>query len=219
MSPKKPAEIYPFIIHFIFAVIISISFSLTAGIFISPKIPIFSNFESLFPVIEILMIYILVISGWVGYSRSLIKWPHTNTKSGTFRFTLDLGILFCYSSLISSINYSLIFRENFMNWIGFIFFLFIMWDIIKIIEYRKRPIMAISRSFWKTIIFSIIFIFIIPYGNNLLLDNQTGIINNEVIYGIKLIVVILSLITYRYWKWVIPPQSRLVEKSNKKSSS
>lgn len=217
LTPKKPAEIYSFIVHFIFAIIIGTSYQVALVVLINPEKPLFQDFVSIIPSLELLLAYTAIISGWIGYSRSMLKWAHTNTKFGVYRFVLDITILFCYFGLIASINSeNIIFKEYFLKWITALFILFILWDLIKIIEHKQKSLRhALDRSFWKTMIFLVIFISIVPWIYNYLLANQLGIINEETIYGGVLLFVTILLLLYRYWKWSIPPQKRLV-KSNEK---
>ena len=216
LTPKKPAEIYSFIAHFIFAVIIATSYETAIQVFINPDKALFSDFDSLIPSFELLLAYTAMVSGWVGYSRAMLKWPHTNTKAGALRFALDLAILFCYFGLIASADPQNGFKEHYMNWIITLFILFVVWDIVKSNEYRKKnKTSALSKSFWKTVIFLIVFVLIVPWINNTLLDNQTGIINEEVVYGTILLFVTFLMLVYRYWKWSIPPQKRSVTNNPK----
>lgn len=213
MIPKKPAEIFSYICHFIFAIIIANSYDTATKIFINPEKIFLSDFSLIIPALELLLAYVIIISGWVGYSRSMIKWQHTNTKSGALRFSLDLAILFCYFGLISSADPQNIFREYFLNWIIVLFSLFIVWDILKIKEYYKKANnnkfnVALLRSFWKTVVFFIIFVVVVPFTFNFLLEIQVGIINDDIIYGFILLFVMFWILLYRYWKWSIPPQKR-----------
>lgn len=221
LTPKKPAEIFSYICHFIFAIIIATSYDTAKQIFINPEKMIFADFDSIILSLELLLAYVTIISGWVGYSRSMIKWPHTNTKLGAFRFTLDLAILFCYFGLISSIDIQNEFRDYFLYWISALFILFILWDIIKTREhYNKKNNqkfnIALENSFLKTVTFLTIFILIIPFIFQLWLQNQIGIITDQVIYGIILIITILCMLFYRYWKWSMPPHKQKNSSSKKK---
>ena len=218
MIPKKPAEIFSYICHFIFAIIIANSYDTATKIFIAPEKIFLSDSNLIIPALELLLAYMIIISGWVGYSRSMIKWQHTNTKSGALRFSLDLAILFCYFGLISSADPQNIFREYFLNWIIVLFSLFIVWDILKIKEYYKKANnnkfnMALVKSFGKTGVFCIIFAFV-PLTFNFLLENQVGVINDEIIYGFILLFVMFLMLLYRYWKWSIPPQRSPIQKKN-----
>ncbi len=217
MIPKKPADIFSYICHFIFAIIITNSYDSAKQIFINPESGFLADTSSIIPSLELFLAYVAIISGWVGYSRSMIKWPHTNTRFGALRFSLDLAILFCYFGLISSVDLENGFRDHFLNWIIALFTLFMIWDVIKLKEhYRKENNykfnIALGRSLTKTILFWLAFFVAVPVIFDSLLQNQIGIINDQVIYGSILILTISLLLLYRYWKWSIPPQKRSVTK-------
>lgn len=215
MIPKKPTEIFSYICHFIFAIIIANSYDVAAKIFINPAQSFLSDFNSLTSAFELSLAYVIIISGWVGYSRSMIKWPHTNTTFGTLRFSLDLAILFCYFVLISSVGSQNTFREYFLSWIIVLFALFFVWDLFKIKEYYKKDNNnkfndALAKSCMMTIVFLIIFN-VVRYLFNFLLENQVGVITDDIIYWFVLLLVALLMLIYRYWKWSIPPRRRSVK--------
>ena len=210
-TPKSHAEIYPFIVHFLFAVIIATSYETAILVFINPERAFSFNFESLIPGLELLLAYAAIISGWVGYSRSMIKWPHQNTKSGVSRFVLDLAILFCYFGLIVLADpQNNTFKENFVSWLVAMFVLFFIWDLAKIIEYRKPHV---SKALWRSLLKTIIFLILItmtymlfPTVSKLLgwiEKSDATLTSDNIVYGVFLIVITALMILYRYWKWSI----------------
>ena len=166
------------------------------------------------PGIELLLAYVVIVSGWVGYSRSMIKWPHTNTKSGTLRFVLDLAILFCYFGLIALADPPNDFQDHFVLWIIAMFALFSVWDMVKLVENRtERPGDRLLVSFFKTAFFLIFFlsislIYSLISGLIETMEKSDVLISADAFYGIFLVVVTVFMIGYRYWKWSVLPQRR-----------
>ena len=216
LMPKKPNEIFSYIAHFIFAVVIATTYDIAANVFINP-IPMLSTADHLISGMEICLAYLAIISGWVGYARSMIKWPHKNTKTGAFRFALDIGILFCYFGLITSTRSENQFQEYFLYWIVSLFCLFVVWDAVKIKEYRKKTKRnsALYRSFLKTAVFLIIFI-VMLWIFTWLLENKTEIIT-DMVYVLVLGVTMILLLFYRYLKWSILRKPRPRRTHNSKS--
>ena len=219
MNLQKPNEVFSNICHFVFAIVIATSYNTAAQIFINPDKPFLSDSSTIIPGLELLLAYITIVSGWVGYSRSMAKWPHKNTKAGTFRFSLDIAILFCYFGLIASADTQNGFRDYFLNWILALFFLFIVWDIFKMKEYFGKTAIvrqqALFRSLGKSIAFTVLFFFLfVFFGFSSAI--QIGIITGDVVYGIFLIAAMFLMLAYRYLKWSIPPQKRNVGSSHSK---
>lgn len=212
---KKRADIFSYICHFIFAIILANSYETATSVLIDPGWEFLSNGNTIISGMELLLAYTITISGWVGYSRSMIKWPHTNIKSGTTRFILDLLVLFFYFWLISSAGTENEFNVYFLHWIVGLFVLFAMWDILKIKEHHKKSKTARQRqalywSFLKTVVFGVIYL-IIAVSYQPALENQTELITEQIIYVIWLGMSIGAMMAYRYWKWSIEPQPNILK--------
>lgn len=216
MIPKKPNEIFSYICHFIFAIVIASTYETATNVFMNPEIPYLSNTDSFISSLEIFLAYVAIISGWVGYTRSMIKWPHKNTKEGAFRFALDITILFCYFGLIESTHPQNAFQNYFLYWLTALFGLFLIWDIFKIKEYHEKNESkrntALVRSFLKTIGFFLIIAIIIPIIYNTSLEHKTGVITDDIIYIIILGFTIFVLLAYRYLKWSVHLEPRMKTK-------
>lgn len=186
---------------------IATSYDTATHVFINPETPFLSNTDSIVTSFEMLLAYVAIISGWVGYSRSMIKWPHKNTKAGALRFSLDIAILFCYFGLITSAQPQNEFQNHFLSWISTLFVLFVLWDLLKIKEhYEKNETKrnsALLRSFFKTCVFLIIFAFGVPFAFALSSENKTDIIDDDMIYMGVMSLTIFLLLLYRYVKWSI----------------
>ena len=214
---KKPNDVFSYISHFIFAIVIATTYDTAILVFMNPDMPFLSDVDSGVASLEIFLAYAAIISGWVGYSRSLIKWQHTNTKAGALRFSLDIVILFCYFGLITSARPENEFQNYFLYWIISLFGLFSAWDLVKIKEYYEKNEanrnFALLRSFLKTVIFLSIFIIITITNTYIpLFEYETELIDKNIIYGSILLLITILLLLYRYWKWSV-----YLEPKNKKN--
>lgn len=222
LTPKKPNEIFAYICHFIFAIVIATSYDTATQIFINPEIPFLSNLDSVISSFEICLAYVAIISGWVGYSRSMIKWPHKNTKIGALRFSLDIAILFCYFGLITSAQPQNEFQNYFLSWISGLFVLFVLWDVLKIKEhYEKHETKRngeLIRSCLKTVVFLIVF-FALPLIFTLLSEIEMGVIDDNIIYMGVMGLTMFLLILYRYTKWSINRSRKSGRGKNNKFSN
>ncbi len=213
MNRKKDKDIFSSICHFIFAVVIAISYNTAAGVFFDPEVffnpgvSFLTNLDSVIPILELLLAYVAIISGWVGYSRSIKKWPHTDGKLGAFRFSLDIAILFCYFGLLTSASPQNEFQNYFFYWLASLSILFIIWDAIKIKEYyqkgQPRKIAALFRSLGKTIAFSFMIIIALPLMFMILSENTNEVITYDTVYTGILVSTMGVLIVYRYVKWSV----------------
>ena len=218
--PKTTTEIFPYICHFIFAIVIATSYESASRVFIDPEKPFILDYiffilekpflfdSSVFiPHAELLLVYIIIISGWVGYSRYMIKWPHTNTKAGAVRFSLDLTILFCYFGLITLTNFQG-FRENFLDLIVVLFVLFSISDIARLHEHYKRSKgktanSALARSFGKmglTLAIIWIIAYVVQYN---VLKIKSELINEDIGYLVYLILFMILMIGNCWLGWRI----------------
>jgi hypothetical protein len=79
-----------------------------------------------------------MISGWLGYTKSINDKPHTEGGLGNARFVIDLTISFfmLYLLVLTSKNYFIYyFGDAFLKILPTIFFLYVLWDFIKSKEY------------------------------------------------------------------------------------
>ena len=208
MIPKKHTEIFSYICHFIFAIIIANSYGIAYNVFFSSNGTFITNSDLVMPTIELIFVYFIIISGWVGYARSMVKWQHKNSKLGATRFILDLMILFCYFGLLSLTNVSddltstNEFKDQFLYWILTIFTLFIVWDIVKFFEHKGKYRIC-DRLVWSgiktvsTFILLLIFSLILESSK----DFEYGIINEQNTYNLIFISTFIVVIGYRWIKW------------------
>ena len=213
----KPHEIYSFIVHFIFAIILTQSFTITSSILFFPDDPIYTNQDSFIQAIELLFVYVIIISGWVGYSRSMIKWPHTDKREGVMRFILDLGILFTYFMLISLIDENKL-QNHIHELLIILYFLYLVWDIIKIKEYDKK-VKLFTKTFAsliKTVFFLTLFIIYSIIFTGIMSWINLSWITFDTLYLIDIGILVFLILSYRKWKWQINAKSDSVESVLKK---
>jgi hypothetical protein len=129
------SKLYKYAMTVVFAVVIAESFPQSIEIFLpsNGEIVTYERFES---GSGWFLAYFLVISSWIYYFRSIIIDPHTETRYGVARFTLDLIIVYLYYYLLILISdqpsYSVIFAWVF----PVIFASYLAWDWLRYREYR-----------------------------------------------------------------------------------
>lgn len=158
-----------------------------------------------------------MISGWIGYTKSITKHPHKENRLGNARFVIDLVILFLAFYLLSLTDPerfgSFVSAFNAFIWILPICFMtYIIWDALKYYEYRsfsnERPT-SISR--WRITWYylspllaqALIYTFVIVpnYYDRLVWDDDSIW---EVFFIITSFIIILL---YRKRKWPVPDTS------------
>ncbi|MGB7952647.1 MAG: hypothetical protein WCF23_01595, partial [Candidatus Nitrosopolaris sp.] len=93
------SEFYKYIVFVGFAVIIGQSFVKSTTILIPfNRLSTYDGFENAFMLI---LVYFFIVTSWIGYFRSIIKKPHTETKIGTARFGTDLFILYMFYYMLN----------------------------------------------------------------------------------------------------------------------
>jgi hypothetical protein len=209
---KTVAEFYPFSVHLIYAVIIAISFGEAARVVI-PINSIWSSYDNLERSFALLFAYFIIISGWVGYSKSISKRPHSDNRLGTARFVVDLFILFLVFYLISLTDpskfpkFSLIF-PIFLWTIAANFIAYLVWDALKYFEYRhtkeeKRTSVSRGRKtlyyFILILTVSIVYGIVSPPYNTL---KWNGILIWDFMFILFVFVIVFF---YRKSKWIVPP--------------
>ena len=146
----KRRGFYDKAVHILFAIVLAHSFLLASD----ALIPISEAFEParLATTATLMFSYLLIVSGWVGYARSVSVRPHKDTGWGVARFVLDIAIIFEYFYVLQisqtghagEIPYAL----------AVIFGTYIVHDCVKSIEHEtgmweqikhlERPTMAVS---------------------------------------------------------------------------
>lgn len=208
LNPKTLGDFYQFAIHLIYAVIIGQSFFIASSVFVPiDNVFNFIGFENGY---ALFLAYVISITGWVGWARSISKLPHSENALGNFRFITDLIIMFLYYYLLSLANPDKIHRygETFIWVFPAIFGAYIVWDILKYFEYKcdaQKAIKDRKRRLWITVGFFIVFViqsFIFQYVTT---DQQFLKWDGNVLWiEIFISSSFVMTIGYRWLKWKIP---------------
>lgn len=90
-------EFYTKAIHILFAIVLGHSFLLAIGTIIPIQIAFNSNYHLS---MTLIFSYVVIVSGWIGYARSVSYAPHKDTVWGAIRFVLDIVIIYEYFYLL-----------------------------------------------------------------------------------------------------------------------
>ncbi len=169
-SPETQRDFYKFVIHVINASIIAFSFQIVNGYFIPFHMELSETYITNFA--AMLFVWGVMISGWLGYTKSINDKPHSEGYLGNIRFVIDLVISFLMLYLFivtGKDNFTKNFGEVFTLILPTVFFLYIVWDIIKNREYPtsnrdldnilKRRQFQTLYAFLSLSAFSLFFIF------------------------------------------------------------
>lgn len=194
---------YPQTIHVLFAVIIGYSFFLASDVMIPIQNVLESDNHT--AVLTLGFSYILVISGWVGYSRSVSTKPYTDSNLGAMRFVVDLIVLFEYFYLISISQTE--HASEFPAVAVIIFGTYVLWDDIKGREYASRDQENIQRrktTTKKLFIVGIVIAAAYHVGLYKIMASSLGISEHM----LAVLSFVLLVIGYRYTKWDLTPRRR-----------
>ena len=221
----KVSEFYQYAVHLVYAIIIALSYNVAIEVFI-PIQNFWASYDGFLNGIALLFAYIVVVSGWVGWIKSIQNKPHKISFFGNSRFVHDLFIGFWYFYLIqlSKPEFFGEFGQVFV-WINpVIFGTYVIWDLVKFKEYNfksEEKIIRKNRS-RKTIYFLIIFL-MISYAYTLVGINGITILiyENNVVDLIFIITSIGFTLWYRKSKWkeTKTKKRRKTTNSKKKNNS
>jgi hypothetical protein len=80
-SPQTVRDFFQYAIHVIYAIILTTSFDIAAKVSIPiGKINPVLHETNFVNAMGLLLVYIVIISGWVGYTKSIAKRPHEGGK-------------------------------------------------------------------------------------------------------------------------------------------
>jgi hypothetical protein len=149
------SKIYVGILELIVAIILGQNLLQVDSIFI-PFDNIFTE-RGIYNAVGLILVYMFVISGWIGYQRSIYLHEHRGVF-GDIRYGIDLVIVFFIYYLVSITNpeSKAHFGEAFVWIFPLIFGLYLLWDFIKILEYGKSV-----KKFRMLITFSFLVVFLI----------------------------------------------------------
>ena len=199
-------DFYPFAIHIIYGIILAQSYAFVGEIFLPAEE--ISRSDQLTNALGLVMIYVIIISGWVGYTKSIIDKPHKYDHYGSTRFIVELIItllVFYLLELVSVKNFMTHYGEAFYVIIPIMFAFYLVWDILKYKEYSssdasKDKILTrrLLRTLWAFIAILIMSLFYYLFSGTL--TNEIKFDLNS-LYIVFSVVTILITVTYRYVKW------------------
>ena len=213
--PKTLTEFFEHTINVIFAVVIGLSFQVSSQIII-PVDQIANH-----PVNTGILIlgYIIVIGGWIGYFLSVKEHPHKG-KKGVVRFFLDVLTLYLFFYIINlaKIENGQYQKDVFLYLLPITFGVYLCWDIVKYFEYKKRNQtneektdrihrirITIDYLFWFVVL-AIVYHALPSFNEDM-----------EYKYIIFLIISIILTIMYRYAKYTdsvrVKAKKRIARKS------
>ena len=150
-------NIFPYIVHIIFAVVIATSYTIVADIYVSEETIVFDNFITI-NTLELILAYVVLILGWIGYSYAIREWEYTFSVYGLSRFCIDTTILLIYFLLIILTATEHGFKDYFHILMILLFVLFVIWKGCAIKEYNDDK--ELKNSLRITIIFGLLQIII-----------------------------------------------------------
>lgn len=140
MAKPDISTFYRTAIDVIYGVIIGVSFTQIDTLFI--PIGKLSELHGIIDGCSALFAYFVIITGWIGYHKSISDKPHRG-RIGNLRFAVDLIITFLAYYLVvivvpktdDSGRQLVSYSDTFVWILPFMFFLFVIWDVLKNIEY------------------------------------------------------------------------------------
>jgi hypothetical protein len=95
-------DFYKYVVFVVVAVIIGQSFVKSTTILIPfNRLSTYDGFENAFMLI---LVYFFIVTGWIGYFKSIMRKPHKETKIGTARFGTDLFILYIFYYMLNLVS-------------------------------------------------------------------------------------------------------------------
>lgn len=208
-SPQTRRDFFQYAVHIIYAAILAFSFQYVAIDFIP-----FDSIKTATDKVNflaLLFVWGFMISGWLGYTKSISYKPHSEGFWGAFRFVLDLIISFFMLYLVI-ITIKDGFVANFGNAFSYvipvIFGLFIAWDLVKYAEYRSND--EQSNRYLRTRANFTIFTFLALLAQSLYYYIFAGNVNIGISYDINstyfwfMIASSAIVVVYRLLKGNIP---------------
>ncbi|HEY7733301.1 MAG TPA: hypothetical protein VIB07_00750 [Nitrososphaera sp.] len=143
MEESKPktfaesiSEYYTKAVHIVFGVILGQSFFNSASVLV-PASNFVLNEKAFLKSYELILIYFIIVTSWIGYFKSTEKTVYSGGRLGIARFGTDFLILFLYYYLVILVTHeSGTPGELFSNGLAAVFGAYLLWDILK---YRELP--------------------------------------------------------------------------------
>jgi Kef-type K+ transport system membrane component KefB len=120
----------------VFAVVIAQRFPQAVAIFI--PISNLATADGIENACILIFAYFFVVTSWIGYFRSTKNKPHRETKLGTVRFGIDLLIIYLFYYLVTLVQKKDQHGDIFLWALPIILGIFLLWDLVKYLEYRNE---------------------------------------------------------------------------------
>lgn len=165
-------------------------------------IPITVMFEpaNYISVSALVFAYIVIVSGWIGYARSVSVKPHKDTALGALRFVVDLVILFEYFYLLRTSQTGPI--SDFPLVMVVIFMTYVLSDRIKYYEHTPRQRVWIQHRSKITLGF----LAIVLLTGALYNDGMFVAVASEHAHTLSIAVFAILVILHRVAKWKLTPR-------------
>lgn len=212
-------DFYKDAVNVLFAVVIGLSFSVAGKVVIPvqkiPSDPLGTGI--------LILGYVIVVTGWIGYSLSIKTSPHRVGIPGLIRFGLDIITIFLFYYIVSladpdNISYR---HDVFLYLLPALYIVYLTWDITKYYEYKKITATLSKKDRIRrieiTVDYLVIFI-AMSFVYWLALSNFRT--PTKGYFQWDMVFVILSMIftlNYRRAKWRDTIQIRSRKRSHKKS--
>jgi hypothetical protein len=199
-APRELPDFYKYTVDIIYAFIIGQSFlQLDNLVFPIQNITRYSS-----DIIGFALIYFIIVTGWIGYHRSISVHPHIGLL-GNARYGFDLLILFIvYYLLVAANPYGKTpYNEIFVWILPFLFLLYVIWDGIKVFEYRQKGVrytLDINR-FVITFLVAIVTVALSSIYIETINSDTYSIVNNKTSFDIWFILLYFLIVSvYRFAK-------------------
>jgi hypothetical protein len=209
-TPKTLPDFFQHAINVLFAFVIISSFDIATHLFVPlSNLLEYVNFERS---LALIFVYFFIITGWIGYFKSITHKEHTETKLGIARFGLDLIIVYLYYYLVTLVvnnNYGDIFNWGLPTIVG----LYVLWDILKWFEYRNDLNSETEKAsrINRTLITAILLagVLIQSYIHYYIISIIPSLLFGKIIVWEFMFIVtsIVMVLLYRRRKWLVRSES------------
>ena len=140
LLPKTLSEFFQYAVHLVYAIVIGLSFEIAGKVVI--PIENINNYPSALNVLILILSYFIVVTSWIGYTKSIIKQKHSEGILGILRFGMDLLIVFLFYYLVSLTDpfRSEYVRDIFIFIIPSIYVIYCIWDSLKYYEHKNERV-------------------------------------------------------------------------------
>jgi hypothetical protein len=221
LSIKNLSEFYQHAVHVIYAVLISQSFFTAKDVFI--PLSNLKTYDGFVNALALIFAYFFIITGWIGWYKSISKNPHGEGRLGIARFGTDLFIMFLFYYLLSLASPTKMetYGDTFVWVLPIIYGVYFLWDGLKYFEYkhelvperrnRKNRSLITFLFFSAFVIQSVVYVHVMKNLHDLNWSGNTAWNPIFIIFSFTLTAF------YRRRKWLVKHKRR--NKRTKRSNS